>query len=232
MWTDGCEGRPWGFCKPREAQTPDGLHCPLRTPRWQGQPPGPRVSGCSLLSSPSRHCSVPKLCPGGGRGGRAGLPLPASIQVSPCPWVSPYPSTRGSLLTFLCPVSRLSRGGERQQEEDSAASSEEGGGSNPKAGLSVGLAKHLLSGLGDRLCRLLRREREALAWAQREGEQHPQGAGEPRRAWHFHKEHGTSECEPLPPISTVCPASSSGECLPALPFFPAEALSHHVCRSF
>lgn len=103
--------------------------------------------------------------------------------------MSPRPPARGSLLTFLCPVSRSSLGGEHQ-EEDSAASSEEGGGSGPKAGPSVGLAKHLLSGLGDRLCRLLRREREALAWAQREGEQHPQGIGEPRRAWCFHQEHG------------------------------------------
>ncbi|XP_039723968.1 lysine-specific demethylase hairless isoform X2 [Pteropus medius] len=67
-------------------------------------------------------------------------------------------------------VPRLSLGGEQQQEDDLAASSEEGGGSGPKAGLSVGLAKHLLSGLGDRLCRLLRREREALGWAQREGQ--------------------------------------------------------------
>lgn len=86
----------------------------------------------------------------------------------------------GSLLTFLCPDSRLSLGGEQQQEEDSAANSEEGGGSGPKTGLSVGLAKHLLSGLGDRLCRLLRREREALAWAQREGEQDPWGIQDPR----------------------------------------------------
>uniref|UniRef100_A0A8D2ATD1 Lysine-specific demethylase n=1 Tax=Sciurus vulgaris TaxID=55149 RepID=A0A8D2ATD1_SCIVU len=62
---------------------------------------------------------------------------------------------------------RLPLGGEHRQEED--PSSEEGGGSGPEAGLSRGLAKHLLSGLGDRLCRLLRREREALAWAQREG---------------------------------------------------------------
>lgn len=71
-----------------------------------------------------------------------------------------------------------------------AAGSEEGGGSGPKAGLSVGLAKYLLSGLGDRLCRLLRREREALAWAQREGEQRPQGTGDPRKACCFHKGHG------------------------------------------
>lgn len=57
------------------------------------------------------------------------------------------------------------------EEEDSSATSEEGGGSDPEAPLNKGLAKHLLSGLGDRLCRLLRKEREALAWAQREGEQ-------------------------------------------------------------
>ncbi|XP_021498079.1 lysine-specific demethylase hairless isoform X2 [Meriones unguiculatus] len=57
-----------------------------------------------------------------------------------------------------------------EEEEDSSASSEDGGGSGPEAPLNKGLAKHLLSGLGDRLCRLLRREREALAWAQREGQ--------------------------------------------------------------
>lgn len=60
--------------------------------------------------------------------------------------------------------------GKLLEEEDSSASSEDGGGSGPEAPLNKGLAKHLLSGLGDRLCRLLRREREALAWAQREGE--------------------------------------------------------------
>lgn len=66
------------------------------------------------------------------------------------------------MLLCLC---RPPLGAELQQEEDS----EEGGGSGSNL-LSMGLAKHLLSGLGDRLCRLLRREREALAWAQREGE--------------------------------------------------------------
>nr|XP_036880580.1 lysine-specific demethylase hairless isoform X1 [Manis javanica] len=64
---------------------------------------------------------------------------------------------------------RSPSGGEQQQDEDWTASLEEEGRSGPEAGLSRGLAKHLLSGLGDRLCRLLRREREALAWAQREG---------------------------------------------------------------
>lgn len=56
------------------------------------------------------------------------------------------------------------------EEEDSSVPSEEGGGSGTEASLNKGLAKHLLSGLGDRLCRLLRKEREALAWAQRDGE--------------------------------------------------------------
>lgn len=79
----------------------------------------------------------------------------------------------GGLACHSQQMPRLSLGGEQQQEEDSAAHSEEGGGSGLKTGLSVGLAKHLLSGLGDRLCRLLRREREALAWAQREVGQGP-----------------------------------------------------------
>ncbi|XP_042790568.1 lysine-specific demethylase hairless isoform X3 [Panthera leo] len=69
-------------------------------------------------------------------------------------------------------VLRLPPEGKQHQEEDLAVSSE-GGGSGPEAQLSKGLAKHLLSGLGDRLCRLLRREREALAWAQREAGQGP-----------------------------------------------------------
>lgn len=60
----------------------------------------------------------------------------------------------------------------------------------------MGLAKHLLSALGDRLCRVLRREREVLAWAQREGEQAPPGIQDPGTAGScgqcFHKEHGTS----------------------------------------
>uniref|UniRef100_A0A8I3WKY3 Lysine-specific demethylase n=1 Tax=Callithrix jacchus TaxID=9483 RepID=A0A8I3WKY3_CALJA len=66
-------------------------------------------------------------------------------------------------------------GREPQPEEDTAASSssEEDPGCSPNGQLSTGLAKHLLSGLGDRLCRLLRREREALAWAQREAGQGP-----------------------------------------------------------
>lgn len=72
-------------------------------------------------------------------------------------------------------ISRLPLEEKQLEEEDSSAStdstSEEGGGSDPEAPLNKGLAKHLLSGLGDRLCRLLRKEREALAWAQREGEQ-------------------------------------------------------------
>uniref|UniRef100_A0A8C4ML55 Lysine-specific demethylase n=1 Tax=Equus asinus TaxID=9793 RepID=A0A8C4ML55_EQUAS len=76
----------------------------------------------------------------------------------------------GGLACHSQQAPRLPLGGEQQQEEDSAASSEEGQGSGLEAQLSIGLAKHLLSGLGDRLCRLLRREREALAWAQREGQ--------------------------------------------------------------
>ncbi|KAM7142493.1 lysine-specific demethylase hairless isoform 1-T1 [Molossus nigricans] len=112
------------------------------------------------------------------RGPREGK---ASLQDSGCRDVPCSAPPAGTAQCHSCAqaachsqqVSRLSRGGEQQQEEDSAASSEEGGGSNPKAGLSVGLAKHLLSGLGDRLCRLLRREREALAWAQREAGQGP-----------------------------------------------------------
>lgn len=66
-------------------------------------------------------------------------------------------------------ISRSTLEEKQLEEEDSSATSEEGGEPGPEASLK-GLAKHLLSGLGDRLCRLLRKEREALAWAQREGE--------------------------------------------------------------
>ena len=126
-----------------------------------------------MPGSPCKTGSMPKLCPGSWRGRRAHLPLSASAEVSHCPWTPPVPPRQGSLLTSPCPLSRSPLGGEPQQEEDTAAnsSSEEGPGSGPDSRLSTGLAKHLLSGLGDRLCRLLRREREALAWAQREGEQ-------------------------------------------------------------
>uniref|UniRef100_A0A8C0TJ49 Lysine-specific demethylase n=1 Tax=Canis lupus familiaris TaxID=9615 RepID=A0A8C0TJ49_CANLF len=94
-------------------------------------------------------------------------PLAGMAQCQSCTHAA---GEAGGLARHSQQVLRLPLGGEQQQEEDSAASSEEGGGSGPEAGLSKGLAKHLLSGLGDRLCRLLRREREALAWAQREGQ--------------------------------------------------------------
>ncbi|XP_036884618.1 lysine-specific demethylase hairless isoform X4 [Sturnira hondurensis] len=86
-----------------------------------------------------------------------------------CPSCAQAAGEVGGLASHSPQVPRRSQGGE-QQQEDPAAGFEEGGGSGSKAGLSIGLAKHLLSGLGDRLCRLLRREREALAWAQREGQ--------------------------------------------------------------
>lgn len=101
---------------------------------------------------------------------RCSAPLAGVAQCQSCAQAA---GEVGGLACHSQQVPRLSLGGEQQQEEDSAANSEEGGGSGPKTGLSVGLAKHLLSGLGDRLCRLLRREREALAWAQREAGQGP-----------------------------------------------------------
>ncbi|XP_029410580.1 lysine-specific demethylase hairless isoform X1 [Nannospalax galili] len=79
----------------------------------------------------------------------------------------------GGLASHSQQSGRLSLEGEQLQEEDFPTSSEEGGGSALETPLSKGLAKHLLSGLGDRLCRLLRREREALGWAQREAGQGP-----------------------------------------------------------
>lgn len=122
-------------------------------------------------------------------------------------------------------MSRLPLGGEQPQEEDSAACPEEGGWSGPEARLSKGLAKHLLSGLGDRLCRLLRREREALAWVQREGEQDTWGRREPGKAGScghcaLTRIMGPAECGPLPPISTVHPGTSSRELLPCFALIP------------
>lgn len=137
-----------------------------------------------------------------------------------------HPPSGGSPLTCLHPVSRLPLGGEQPQEEDLAASSEEGGGSGPEAGLSVGLAKHLLGALGDRLCRVLRREREALALAQQEGER-AHGAFTLRGldpavsafSWGLRPR---LNCLPVPP-----PAQLGSSCL-AVPIFPAQALSQLV----
>ncbi|XP_045391273.1 lysine-specific demethylase hairless [Lemur catta] len=120
----------------------------------------------------------------GPRDGRAslqdpGLPdipcvaLPAGL--AQCQSCAQAAGDGGGLACHSQQVRRLPLGGARQQEKDAAAGSsrEDGRGSGPEALLSTGLARHLLSGLGDRLCRLLRREREALAWAQREAGQGP-----------------------------------------------------------
>ncbi|KAB1256115.1 Lysine-specific demethylase hairless [Camelus dromedarius] len=124
------------------------------------------------------------LAPGPGDG-RASLQDPGlpdtpcaapPVGITQCQSCAQAAGEAGGLACHSQPVPRLPLGGEQQQEENSAASSEEGRGSGPEAGLSVGLAKHLLSALGERLCRLLRREREALAWAQREAGQEPAGA--------------------------------------------------------
>lgn len=96
------------------------------------------------------------------------LAPPASI--TQCQSCAQAAGEAGGLICHAQQVSRLSTGGEQQREEDSATSSDEGGGSDPETPLTKGLAKHLLSSLGDRLCRLLRRDREVLAWAQREGQ--------------------------------------------------------------
>lgn len=115
----------------------------------------------------------------------------------------------------------MSLGGEQQQpEDDLAAGSEEGGGSGLEAGLSVGLAKHLLSGLGDRLCRLLRREREALGWAQREGEQDARAFSLPGGPGAFTRSMGPAECGALPPTCTACLAASSGELVSCFALIP------------
>lgn len=136
--------------------------------------------------------------------------------------MSPVSFQQGLLVTLPCPVSRSPSGGEQQQDEDWTASLEEEGRSGPEAGLSRGLAKHLLSGLGDRLCRLLRREREALAWAQREGEQD---------TWGIQAQEGPP-CGPCPfpgsrSLWSLAPPSCwhTGPAPGALPLFLAYALS-------
>ncbi|KAM9622517.1 lysine-specific demethylase hairless isoform 1-T1 [Trichechus inunguis] len=115
----------------------------------------------------------------GPRDGRASLqdkglqdvPCPAHpAGISQCQGCAQAAGEVGGLACHSQHTQRLPLGGEQQPEEDSAASSKEEAGSGLEAQLRMGLAKHLLSGLGDRLCRLLRREREALAWAQREGQ--------------------------------------------------------------
>lgn len=121
---------------------------------------------------------MPKLCPGSWRGRSTDQPLQEITEVSVAPHrhsqqhPHPHPPTDGPPPQAPLPhlLSRLPLEEKHLEEEGSSASSEEGGGSDPEAPLNKGLAKHLLSGLGDRLCRLLRKEREALAWAQREGE--------------------------------------------------------------
>ena len=90
----------------------------------------------------------------------------------------------------------------------------------------MGLAKHLLSALGDRLCRVLRREREALVWAHQEGE----------------CAHGVFTLRGPDPVAIafswgllpyqyclpiVPPAQLRSSCL-AVPIFPAQALSQLV----
>uniref|UniRef100_A0A2K5PGT7 Lysine-specific demethylase n=1 Tax=Cebus imitator TaxID=2715852 RepID=A0A2K5PGT7_CEBIM len=98
--------------------------------------------------------------------------LARSAKLAPCQGCAQASGEGGGRAYHPQQVRRSPLGGEPQPEEDTAASSssEEDPGSSPNGRLSMGLAKHLLSGLGDRLCRLLRREREALAWAQREGQ--------------------------------------------------------------
>ncbi|KAM5264685.1 lysine-specific demethylase hairless isoform 2-T2 [Ctenodactylus gundi] len=115
---------------------------------------------------------------GGSRDGRAILQAPG-LQDIACPALPAgttqcqscvlAPREDGGLASHSQQTRRLPLGGEPEPEEDFLASSEEPGGSGSDL-LSMSLAKHLLSGLGDRLCRLLRRDREALAWAQREGQ--------------------------------------------------------------
>ncbi|XP_004707644.1 lysine-specific demethylase hairless [Echinops telfairi] len=119
---------------------------------------GPRDGSASQQDEGLRDTLCPALPQGG----------------SQCHSCTPAAGEGGGLACHSQHTLRLPLRGQHQLEEDSRASSEEGGAFDPEAQLSISLAKHLLRGLGDRLCRLLRREREALAWAQREG-QRPTG---------------------------------------------------------
>ncbi|XP_062055385.1 lysine-specific demethylase hairless isoform X2 [Lepus europaeus] len=147
------------------------------------RPPGPVPgdAGQELLdaSVESKAEAAQREDQRGLQDGRAGLqspglrdvPCPAlSASTAPCQSCVQAAGEAGGLSRPSQPLQRRPLAGEAGQEEALAPSSEEGGAADPEAHLHLSLAKHLLSGLGDRLCRLLRREREVLAWAQREGQ--------------------------------------------------------------
>ncbi|XP_077008827.1 lysine-specific demethylase hairless isoform X2 [Tamandua tetradactyla] len=164
-----------------EVQGTVGSPAPKRPPDPFPGNVGQGARGCQQVLDSSRRNKAEAEQHDDQRGpqdGRASLQDPERQEipcaalptgVSQCQSCAQATGEMGRLACHSQQVWRSPLGGEQQREEDSAASSEEDGGSGPEAPLTVGLAKHLLGGLGDRLCRLLRREREALAWAQREG---------------------------------------------------------------
>ncbi|XP_055000565.1 lysine-specific demethylase hairless isoform X2 [Sorex araneus] len=166
-----------------ELQAAVGSPAPKRPPApFPGSAgPGPRGWPKARDSSPGNKAAEAEQQAGhrGPRDGRPSCqdagpqdtaclaPPAATVQCQSCAQAA---GEAGGQARHAQQAPRSPEGGERQQEDALAAGPEEGGGPGAEAQLSLGIAKHLLSALGDRLCRLLRREREALARAQREGQ--------------------------------------------------------------
>ena len=89
----------------------------------------------------------------------------------------------------------------------------------------MGLAKHLLSALGDRLCHVLRREREVLAWAQREGEQAPTRHSGPRDGPVLRSVLSQGAWDLPPPALPTNQLPARESSCRTVPLFPAQALS-------
>lgn len=119
---------------------------PSRT-RRRGQPAGPGPQShlaCLLWQASLSAKAVPRQL------ARQGLPTtPSHCPGEPVALAAPAPPSGGSLLTCLHPVSDCCWEGSSHRRRTRQPAPREGGGSGPEAGLSVGLAKHLLSALGD-----------------------------------------------------------------------------------
>ncbi|XP_040827206.1 lysine-specific demethylase hairless isoform X1 [Ochotona curzoniae] len=180
------EGPAAGFRNLKRAGSPEGQGAtgspaPKRPPDTASGVTGQGPKGWQELLGASagdqaeaeRRPRADQRGPQDGRAGPQDPALPAGI--AQCHKCAQAAGEGAGLSCHSQQVHRLPLAGERRQqkhqEEEWVPSSEEGrAAADTENSTHLGLAKHLLSGLGDRLCRLLRREREALAWAQREGQ--------------------------------------------------------------
>ena len=108
---------------------PDLLPYLLRTPGRRGQPAGPRAPGYTWRASCGRHHSVPRLCPGSWRDGRACPLLPATVQVSLLPLAAPSTLPVGaprSPASTLSPDCRWEGSSHRRRTRQPALRREEG----------------------------------------------------------------------------------------------------------